>query len=205
MGQFIFLTVLLLVISVADPTSKPHVMSFGKPKTVKGLLGPAEERSLTIPVRPYKLETKLTEYVAGGRRTTQPTGIRGAPGVPGDRLAVDRILGELAVAAWRLVTGRPQHGPNHATQAVPVRSVLLRRRRQSLVCDLRANHDQEAAVKKSPEKLDGEFLNAVGEAPVGQRIPARGCSPSGGEQLRVDFNGRFADVASNSPVKNDVN
>ncbi len=47
-------------------------MSFGKPTTVKLLLGPSEEKALTISVRPLYLDTKLKEYVTGPR-TTSPT------------------------------------------------------------------------------------------------------------------------------------
>jgi len=54
--------------------------------------------------------------------------------------------------------------------------------------------------KKTLEKLGGEFPNAVCEAPLWQRSPARVVfSPLGGDQLSVDINGRFADVTPDSP------
>lgn len=49
----------------AQAVSRPHVMSFGKATTVKLLLGPSEEKELTVTVRPLFLDTKLKEYTTG--------------------------------------------------------------------------------------------------------------------------------------------
>src|SRR6516165_2637196 len=58
--------VLLLSLScIAQAASKPHIMSFGKATTVKLLLGPSEEKELTITVRPPFLDTKLKQYTTG--------------------------------------------------------------------------------------------------------------------------------------------
>jgi hypothetical protein len=59
MRQLLFLAARPWDVPVAHAASKPHVMSFGKPSTVKLLLGPSEEKSLTISVRPRYLDTKF--------------------------------------------------------------------------------------------------------------------------------------------------
>lgn len=87
------ITFVLLILTIsAAAASKPHVMSLGKPMPVKLLLGPAEEKTLTINVRPLYLDTKLKEYTAGGAdgcwwiapreglpRSSYPTSIRPTP------------------------------------------------------------------------------------------------------------------------------
>jgi hypothetical protein len=60
----------MLVIS-ATSASKPHVISLGKPTPVKLLLGPSEEQSVSITVRPLYLDTKLKEYSRTSIRTTR--------------------------------------------------------------------------------------------------------------------------------------
>src|SRR3974390_3588973 len=56
----------LLVLAIsATAATKPHVISLGKPVPVKLLLGPSEEKSVTITVRPLYLDTKLKEYTTG--------------------------------------------------------------------------------------------------------------------------------------------
>ena len=58
------LAVVMLVLA-AHAASKPHVMSLGKPMPVKLLLGPTEEKSISITVRPLYWDTKLKEYTVG--------------------------------------------------------------------------------------------------------------------------------------------
>ena len=61
---FIFVA-FIAVIPFIHAATKPHVMSFGKPTTVKLFLGPSEEKSVSITVRPLFLDTKLKEYTTG--------------------------------------------------------------------------------------------------------------------------------------------
>ena|GEM_PF-3258415 len=56
--------ILMLVIS-AEAASKPHVMSLGKTMPVKLFLSSAEDKTITINVRPLYLDAKLKEYTAG--------------------------------------------------------------------------------------------------------------------------------------------
>lgn len=57
--------ILTTFVIFAHAASKPHVMSLGKPTLVKLLLGPSEEKSVNITVRPLFLDTKLKEYTIG--------------------------------------------------------------------------------------------------------------------------------------------
>jgi hypothetical protein len=47
------------------PASKAHVISLGKSTPVKLLLGPSEEQSVSITVRPLYLDTQLKQYTTG--------------------------------------------------------------------------------------------------------------------------------------------
>src|SRR5215472_15871212 len=58
-------TLLIMFVISAGAASKPHVISLGKPMPVKLLLGPSEEHSVNITVRPLYLDTKLKEYTTG--------------------------------------------------------------------------------------------------------------------------------------------
>ena len=61
---FIFLAIITAV-PLIDAATKPHVISFGKPTTIKVPVGPSGEKSVTITVRPLYLDTKLKEYTTG--------------------------------------------------------------------------------------------------------------------------------------------
>jgi len=56
---------LLLPATAAWGASKPHVVSLGKPQMVKLYLGPEEDQSVTISVRPLYVDAKLKEYTTG--------------------------------------------------------------------------------------------------------------------------------------------
>ena len=54
-----------ILVGSAGAASKPHVMSLGKPTPVKLFLSSAEDKTITINVRPLYLDAKLKEYTAG--------------------------------------------------------------------------------------------------------------------------------------------
>ena len=60
-----FLCLVLLSGSLAQAASKPHVVVFGKPVPVKLFVGPAEDKSLDITVRPLFVDNKLREFTTG--------------------------------------------------------------------------------------------------------------------------------------------
>ena len=55
----------LLVASLAYAAPKPHVIVFGKAMPVKLLVGPAEDKSLDMTVRPLSVDGKLREFTTG--------------------------------------------------------------------------------------------------------------------------------------------
>ena len=56
---------LLLASSVAHAAPKSHVIVFGKAMPVKLMLGPAEDKSVDMTVRPLSVDSKLREFVTG--------------------------------------------------------------------------------------------------------------------------------------------
>lgn len=60
------LSLLLLgFVSAADAAVKAHVLTFGKAMPVKLFVGPEEDKSLDITVRPLYLDSKLREFTTG--------------------------------------------------------------------------------------------------------------------------------------------
>src|SRR5664279_1285661 len=97
--------VLMLVIS-AGAASKPHVMSLGKPMAVKLFLSSAEDKTVTINVRPLYLDTKLKEYTAGATHdvTDRLFVVRRAyrvnDSLPGERQVSLSGFGSAAAGCW---------------------------------------------------------------------------------------------------------
>jgi hypothetical protein len=212
---YLFVAVIGLVAGV-QAASKPHVMSFGKPTTVKLLLGPSEEKSVTISVRPLYLDTKLKEYVTGTVHdiTDRVFVVRRAyrvndslPTESGQRWLWQR-------GGWLLVdrsTGRitqlklPDFDPTY--------SDVSWYRDYAAYCGVADDADRVLALvvqitskkpiyKKQLEKLGGELPDAICPAPLWQRSPTRvAFEPLGGDKLSVDVNGRFADVTPDSPAE----
>jgi len=195
-------------------------MSFGKPTTVKLLLGPSEEKSLTINVRPLYLDTKLKEYTTGQVHevTDRVFVVRRAYRV-NDSLPTESSARWLwQRGGWLLVdrsTGRitqlklPDFDPYY--------SEVSWYRDYAAYCGVADDADRVIALvvqiaskkpvyKKQLQKLGGELPDAICEAPVWQRTPVRVTfAPHSGEKLSVDVNGRFADVTPDSPAEDDVN
>ncbi|HZD32769.1 MAG TPA: hypothetical protein VE779_14050 [Candidatus Angelobacter sp.] len=210
---FIFAAILGLA-PTSCAAAKPHVMSFGKLSTVKLLLGPSEEKALTISVRPLYLDIKLKEYVTGPVHeiTDRVFVVRRAYRV-NDSLPTESAARWLwQRGGWLLVdrnTGRitqlklPDFDPYY--------SDVSWYRDYAAYCGVADDGNRVSAMvvqvtakkplyKKQLEKLGGEFPDAVCEAPLWQRMPIRVTfAPLGGDKLSVDVNGRFADVTPDSP------
>lgn len=210
----IVLALLILAVS-ARAASKAHVMSLGKPMPVKLLLGPSEEKNLSITVRPLYLDTKLKEYTTGPAHdiTDRVFVIRRAyrvnDSLPTESPAQPRWLWQRG--GWLLVdrnTGRitqiklPDFDPYY--------SDISWYRDYAAYCGVDDGERVTAIVtqittrkplyKKQLEKLGGELPDAVCEPPLWQRKPARVIfTPQNGEKLSVDVNGRFADVTPDTP------
>ena len=210
-----------MIVPVAHAASKPHVMSFGKPTTVKMLLGPSEEKSLTISVRPLFLDTKLKEYTTGPAHdvTDRVFVVRRAYRV-NDSLPTESSR-PLAVATRRLAAGRSQHWAHHATQTPRLRPVLLRcrlvsrlrrllrgrRRRQPRLCHRRPDHHQEASLSRKHWRSSAASFPTLSARPrCGSAIP-----PASSSRRWAARNSRSTSTAAlptsppTRPPKNDVN
>jgi hypothetical protein len=200
----------------AGAASKPHVMSLGKAMPVKLLLGPAEEKALTITVRPLYLDTKLKEYTTGpthdvtDRMFVVRRAYRVNDSLPTESSSQPRWLWQRG--GWLLVdrnTGRitqiklPDFDPYY--------SDVSWYRDYAAYCGVADDGERVSAIvtqittrkplyKKQLEKLGGEFPDSVCGPPAWQRQPARVTfTPVTGERLTLDIKGRFADVDPDTP------
>lgn len=64
-SAFLFLVAVLAFVVSAHAASKPHVISYGKPMHVKLFLGPTEDRTAPLEVRPLYVDGKLKEFTTG--------------------------------------------------------------------------------------------------------------------------------------------
>jgi hypothetical protein len=113
--RFAGLVVALAVTLPAWCASKPHVVSLGKPQTVKIFFGQDESQSATVSVRPLYVDAKLKDYTMGEAHevTDRQFVVQRAyrlndslPGEPtkqntwmwqrGDWLLIDRVSGHIA-------------------------------------------------------------------------------------------------------------
>jgi hypothetical protein len=60
----VFLFALLSVAAYSAP-AKQHVISFGKPLSVKLFLGPSEDKTMDIKVRALSVDSKIKEFITG--------------------------------------------------------------------------------------------------------------------------------------------
>jgi hypothetical protein len=194
--------------------SKPHIMSFGKATTVKLMLGPLEEKELTITIRPLFLDTKLKEYTTGpvhditDRVFVVRRAYRVNDALPtetsarwlwqrGGWLLVDRSSGRIAQLKL------PEFDPYY--------SDVSWYRDYAAYCGVADDGERLSALvvqitgkkplyKKQLDKLSGEMPATVCQIPQWQRKPVRVVFvPFGGEKVSLDVNGRFADVTPDSP------
>lgn len=211
----IVFAILMLALSAAA-ASKPHVMSLGKAMPVKLLLGPTEEKTLTITVRPLYLDTKLKEYTTGpthdvtDRMFVVRRAYRVNDSLPTESSSQPRWLWQRG--GWLLVdrnTGRitqiklPDFDPYY--------SDVSWYRDYAAYCGVADDGERVSAIvaqittrkplyKKQLEKLGGEFPDSVCAPPAWQRQPARVTfTPVTGEKLTLDIKGRFADVTPDTP------
>src|SRR5215469_5792105 len=200
---------LIMFVINAGAASKPHVMSLGKPTTVKLLLGPSEEQSVNIFVRPLYLDTKLKEYTTGPAHniTDRVFVIRRAyrvnDSLPTEPSSQPRWLWQRG--GWLLVdrnTGRITQ--IKLADFDPYYSEVSWYRDYAAYCGVADDGEKVSAIvmqittkkplyKKQVEKITGDLPDSVCAQPLWQRAPARVTfTPQNGEKFSVDVTGRFA-------------
>ena len=208
--------VILILVLSAGAASKPHVMSLGKAMPVKLWLGPAEEKTVTITVRPLYLDTKLKEYTTGpthdvtDRMFVVRRAYRVNDSLPGESSSQPRWLWQRG--GWLLVdrnTGRisqiklPDFDPYYSDVSwyrdyAAYRGVADDGERvAAIVAQITT---RKPLYKKQLEQLGGEFPESVCAPPNWQRQPARVTfAPQNGTKITGDVKGRFADVTPDTP------
>jgi len=208
---------MLLGTGTIHAASKPHVITFGRPLTVKLFLGASEEKSVDIRVRPLYVDGRVKEFTTGDRHdiTEQTFTVRRAyrvndslPNDPrsapkwkwqrGGWLLVDRVSGH--VARLRL----PDFDPFY--------SWLTWYRDYAAYCGVSESGEKLYAVvaqlgrKKAIVRKDlgpvagGDLPDSECPAPQWQRQPPRVTFlPRNGQKLTFDVRGRPADQVSAEP------
>ena len=208
----------LILVLAAHAASKPHVMSLGKPMPVKLLLGPTEEKSISITVRPLYWDTKLKEYTVGpvhevtDRLFVVRRAYRINDALPGESSSQPKWLWQRG--NWLLVdrtTGRISQ--IKLPDFDPYFSDVSWYRDYAAYCGLADDGERVSAIveqintrkplyKKQIEKLGTELPETICESPLWQRRPTRVTfTPHNAEKFSVDVSGRFADLTPDSPAE----
>ncbi len=208
-----FLTAVLLLPLCAAAASKPHVVALGKRTSVKLFVGPAENQTMDITVRPLYVDTKLKEFTTGDSHdvTDREFVVRRAyrinDALPDDThkapkwlwqrggwLLVDRVSGKISLVKL------PDFDPFY--------SLVSWYRDYAAYCGITSSGERVTAVvaeigdKKAlfHKELDkpslGDSPDGNCPAPHWDRQPARVTfAPKSGEKFSVNVSGRFADEA----------
>lgn len=209
----------LLVLAIpAGAASKPHAMSLGKSVPVKIFVGPSEEKTITINVRPLYWDTRLKEYTAGATHdvTDRLFVVRRAyrlnDSLPGESSTPPKWLWQRG--DWLLIdraTGRIS--PIKLPDFDLYYSEVSWYRDYAAYCGVAADGDRVFVIvaqistkkplyRKEIKKLGGELPESICEAPLWQRQPARVTfTPHGGDKQTVEVNGRFADLTPDTPAE----
>jgi len=205
------MTFLLALPAVA--ASKPHVVAFGKTTTVKLLVGPSEDKTLDIAVRPLYVDTNLKEFTSGESHSVTdrqfvvrrayrindalPDDTRKAPKwlwQRGGWMLVDRVTGKISLVKL--------------ADFDPFYSEVSWYRDYAAYCGITSNGERVTAVvaeiggrkalfHKELEKVSlGDSPGSNCAAPHWDRQPARVTfSPTSGDKFSVNVSGHFADEA----------
>lgn len=196
--------------------SKAHVVSLGKATTAKILLGPAEEKTLPITVRPLYVDTKLKEYTTGPAHdvTDRVFVVRRAfrmnDALPEEPHGAAKWLWQRG--GWLLVdrgTGRISQVKLPDFDATYSDASWYRD--YAAYCGVSDNGEHATAIvaqitarkplyRRQLDKLDSDLPSSACEAPAWQRQPTRVTfTPHAGEKFTVEVKGRFADVTPDTP------
>lgn len=208
------LLVLILPMSLpAAATSRPHVVALGKATNVKLFIGPAEDKTIDITVRPLYVDTKLKDFTTGQVHdvTDREFVVRRAyrindtlPDDPkqsakwlwerGGWLLVDRVSGKISLIKL------PDFDPFY--------SEVSWYRDYAAYCGITSNGERVNAVVAEIGGKKPLFRKELGQVSMGNssdsncaaphwdRQPSRVTFlPAGGDKFTVKVSGRFADEA----------
>lgn len=208
----LFAACFLLPLSL-PAASKPHVVALRKATSVKLFVGPSDNKTVDITVRPLYVDTRLKEFTTGEahdvtdrefvvRRAYRmndalPEDAHKAPKWLWERggwLLVDRVSGKIALVKL------PDFDPFY--------SEVSWYRDYAAYCGITSNGEKVSAVVTEIGGKKALFHKEVSKASVGdapdsncsaphwERQPARVTFlPKGGDKFTVNVSGRFADEA----------
>jgi len=199
--------------ALASATSKPHVVALGKVTTVKLFIGPAEDKTMDISVRPLYVDSKLKDFTTGqahevtDREFVVQRAYRINDALPDDPKKSPKWLWQ--VGGWLLVdrvSGRislvklPDFDPFY--------SEVSWYRDYAAYCGVTSNGEHVDAVVAEIGGKKPLFRKELGKVSPGSssdsncapphwdRQPSRVTFlPAGGDKFTVKVSGRFADEA----------
>jgi hypothetical protein len=204
---------MVLLASAAMAASKPHVVTLGKPTPVKLFIGPSDDKTIDVTVRPLYVDSKLKEFTTGETHdvTDREFVVRRAyrinDALPDDAkrspkwlwerggwLLVDRASGKISLAKL------PDFDPFY--------SEVSWYRDYAAYCGVSSSGERVNAVVAEIGSKKALFRKELGKVSMGdasdsncsaphwERQPARVTFlPKAGEKFTVNVSGRFADEA----------
>ena len=203
----------VLLVSAAQAASKPHVVTLGKPTPVKLFIGPSEDRTTDITVRPLYVDGKVKEFTTGDthdvtdrefvvRRAyrindTLPDDAKRSPKWLWERggwLLVDRASGKISLVKLPDFDPFYSEASWYRDYAAYCGISSNGERVNALVAEIGA---KKALFRKELGKVSmGDASDSNCSAPHWERQPARVTFlPKAGEKFTVNVSGRFADEA----------
>lgn len=211
--------VVVLFAGVLSAASKPHVVGFGSPQSVKLFVGPSEDRTLDLTVRALYVDTKLKEFTTGkphdvtDREFVVRKAFRINDALPDDPHKSPRWLWQLG--GWLLVN----RSSGKVTQLKlpdfdPFYSEVSWYRDYAAYCGLTSNAERllavvaEIGVKKPLYRKEvgkasgGDLPDSDCAAPHWNRQPVRVTFlPKAVEKFTVSVSGHGTDVMSESSAE----
>src|SRR5271157_435987 len=212
------LVVMLFAVFVSA-ASKPHVVAFGSPQSVKLFVGPSEDKTMDLTVRALYVDTKLKEFTTGkphdvtDREFVVRRAFRINDALPDDPRKSPRWLWQLG--GWLLV----DRSSGRITQLKlpdfnPFYSDVSWYRDYAAYCGVTSDGERSLAVvaqlgvrkplyrKESAKVSSGDLPDSNCAAPHWDRKPARVTfQPKPGESFTVNVSGHVADVTSESSAE----
>jgi len=213
MRTLLLLLAILPIGLQAGAASKPHVVSLGKTTPVKLFVGPSEEKTIDITVRPLYVDTKLKDFTTGESHdvTDREYVIRRAyrinDSLPDDQrktpkwlwqrggwLLVDRVSGKISLIKLPDFDAFYSEVSWYRDYAAYCGITSNGERVNAVVAEIGG---KKALFHKELGKISGgDASDSNCVAPRWERQPARVTFlPKAGDKFTVNVSGRFADEA----------